>query len=100
MNRTMKLTLVMLLLVGAAPVARAQSDYTTGTISNSVAAGYPSPYGAGGGLYAYAPGFRAHSGARHDSRRLSTSTPRHDHALYDDVPSDPLGADPRFSPRY
>ncbi|HEY2528443.1 MAG TPA: hypothetical protein VGJ20_10950 [Xanthobacteraceae bacterium] len=30
------------LLLGAAPAALAQSAYTTGTISNSQAAGYPS----------------------------------------------------------
>jgi hypothetical protein len=30
------------LLLGAAPAALAQSAYTTGTISNSHAAGYPS----------------------------------------------------------
>ena len=52
MNIVRKLTLAMALLLGAAPAALAQSDYTTGTISNSVTAGYPSPYGAGSGLYA------------------------------------------------
>ena len=35
--------------------ARAQSDYTTGSAANRVAAGYPSPYGRG--LYDYAPGY-------------------------------------------
>jgi hypothetical protein len=36
--------------------ALAQSAYTTGTAASRAAAGYPSPYGNGGGLYAYAPG--------------------------------------------
>ena len=35
--------------------AMAQSDYTTGSAANRVAAGYPSPYGRG--LYDYAPGY-------------------------------------------
>jgi hypothetical protein len=42
----------------AAPAAgRAQSAYTTGTVESSQAAGYPSPSGYGGGLYAYVPGY-------------------------------------------
>jgi hypothetical protein len=36
--------------------ALAQSAYTTGSAANRVAAGYPSPYGSGSGLYAYVPG--------------------------------------------
>jgi hypothetical protein len=36
--------------------ALAQSAYTTGTAASRAAAGYPSRYGNGGGLYAYAPG--------------------------------------------
>jgi hypothetical protein len=36
--------------------ALAQSAYTTGTAASRAAAGYPSPYGYGSGLYAYAPG--------------------------------------------
>jgi hypothetical protein len=36
--------------------ALAQSAYTTGTAASRAAAGYPSPYGNGSGLYAYAPG--------------------------------------------
>jgi hypothetical protein len=35
--------------------ALAQSAYTTGTAASNAAAGYPSPYGYGSGLYAYAP---------------------------------------------
>jgi hypothetical protein len=37
--------------------ASAQSAYTTGTIANSEAAGYPASGGYGSGLYAYAPGY-------------------------------------------
>jgi hypothetical protein len=36
--------------------AMAQSAYTTGSAASRAAAGYPSPYGYGSGLYAYAPG--------------------------------------------
>src|SRR5580700_6645827 len=36
--------------------ALAQSAYTTGTAASRAAAGYPSPYGYGSVLYAYAPG--------------------------------------------
>ena len=36
--------------------ALAQSAYTTGSAASRAAAGYPSPYGYGSGLYAYAPG--------------------------------------------
>ena len=36
--------------------AFAQSEYTTGTIASSEAAGYPASGGYGSGLYAYAPG--------------------------------------------
>jgi hypothetical protein len=100
MNTVRKLTLAMALLFGAAPAALAQSAYTTGTISNSVAAGYPSPYGTGSGLYAYAPGFGARHAERHHGRAWSTSARGHDHALYDYVPSDPYDADPRFGFRY
>jgi hypothetical protein len=81
MNIVRKLTLAMALLLGAAPAALAQSDYTTGTISNSVTAGYPSPYGAGSGLYAYAP-FGARGGGRQHGHAWLTSARSHNHALY------------------
>jgi hypothetical protein len=38
--------------------ASAQSAYTTGSAADRAAAGYPSPYGYGSGLYGYAPGGR------------------------------------------
>jgi hypothetical protein len=53
-----KLTLIAAIAASsiALPAAAlAQSAYTTGTEANRVAAGYPSPYGYGSGLYAYAP---------------------------------------------
>jgi hypothetical protein len=37
--------------------AMAQSAYTTGSAASRAAAGYSSPYGGGGGLYDYAPGY-------------------------------------------
>jgi hypothetical protein len=54
-----KLTLVAAIAASslALPAAAlAQSAYTTGTAASRAAAGYPSPYGYGSGLYAYAPG--------------------------------------------
>jgi hypothetical protein len=63
MKITKQTTLALLLAlgatIGAASAASAQSAYTTGTIASSERAGYPavSPYG--GGLYAYAPGYRS-----------------------------------------
>ena len=90
MNTASKLTLVMALLC-AAPAALAQSAYTTGTIANSVAAGYPSPYRTGNSFYDHAPGLGAR---RHYSRARSTSARRHDRAVYNYVPSDPLDPSP------
>jgi hypothetical protein len=54
-----KLTLIAAIAASsiALPAAAlAQSAYTTGTAASRAAAGYPSPYGYGSGLYAYAPG--------------------------------------------
>lgn len=46
--------------------ALAQSAYTTGTVASSEAAGYPSSYSSGSGLYAYAPGYgHAHVSSSH-----------------------------------
>jgi hypothetical protein len=45
-------------------VALAQSAYTAGNAESSAAAGYPSPYGSGSSLYAYAPSY----GYSHDYR--------------------------------
>jgi hypothetical protein len=64
-----KLTLIAAIAASsiALPAAAlAQSDYTTGSAENRAAAGYPSPYGNGGGLYDYAPGWsNARSGQGH-----------------------------------
>ena len=54
-----KLTLIAAIAASsiALPAAAlAQSAYTTGSAASRAAAGYPSPYGYGSGLYAYAPG--------------------------------------------
>jgi hypothetical protein len=62
-----KATLALIAAIAASSIAlpaatMAQSAYTTGSAANRVAAGYPSPYGFGSGLYAYAPGrFYGHS---------------------------------------
>jgi hypothetical protein len=53
--------------IGSSGVAVAQSAYTSGTAASSETAGYPSPYGYGSGLYAYAPGH--FTGGRDDSRQ-------------------------------
>jgi hypothetical protein len=56
-----KLALIAAIAASSIPLpaaALAQSAYTTGTAASDAAAGYPSPYGSGSGLYAYAP---AHS---------------------------------------
>ena len=57
----------IVLSLSAAPVALAQSDYTTGTAASNEAAGYPSPGGYGGGLYAYMPNYKSGytAGAHH-----------------------------------
>ena len=47
--------------------ALAQSAYTTGSAASRVAAGYPSPYGYGSGLYAYVPGHAVPGHAHHRS---------------------------------
>src|SRR5579862_1915470 len=44
-------------VIGVASPALAQSAYTTGTESDSVSAGYPSPYG--NGIHTYAPALAA-----------------------------------------
>jgi hypothetical protein len=54
-----KLTLIAAIAAStiALPAAAlAQSAYTSGSAANRAAVGYPSPYGNGSGLYAYAPG--------------------------------------------
>ena len=57
-----KIILAITLVLGATSAALAQSDYTSGTISSSETAGYPtignpSTGSFGSGLYAYAPGY-------------------------------------------
>ncbi|MGA7866264.1 MAG: hypothetical protein WCA23_20125, partial [Stellaceae bacterium] len=42
--------------IALSAAAQAQSAYTSGTAASRAAAGYPSPYGHGSGLYDYAPG--------------------------------------------
>ena len=65
MKITKQLTLALLLALGATAgavtAASAQSAYTTGTIASSEHAGYPAVEAPsyGGGLYAYAPGYRS-----------------------------------------
>jgi hypothetical protein len=98
-NSARKLALVLVSLLGVAPAALAQSAYTTGTITDSIAAGYPSPYGPPSDFYNYAPGFRARSGGRHHTHARSTLARRHDHVLYGMVQSDPLDAGPRVGTR-
>lgn len=61
--------------LGLASGALAQSAYTTGTIADSEAAGYPTignpgggvapSYGYGRGYYAYAPGYAADGSVHH-----------------------------------
>jgi hypothetical protein len=55
-----KAKLTLIAAIAAASIAlpataMAQSAYTTGSAASNAAAGYPSPYGYGSGLYAYAP---------------------------------------------
>jgi hypothetical protein len=52
---TKKIVMAMALLLGATTATLAQSAFTTGTLADSAAAGYPSTYGYEGGLYNYAP---------------------------------------------
>jgi len=57
-----KIILAIAVVLGGTSAALAQSDYTSGTISSSQAAGYPtignpSTGSFGSGLYAYAPGY-------------------------------------------
>jgi hypothetical protein len=49
------IVLAVAFLLSASTLTLAQSDYTTGTAESSAAAGLPTPYGYGGGLYAYVP---------------------------------------------
>jgi hypothetical protein len=56
-----KAKLVLIAAIAASSItlpaaAMAQSAYTTGSAASRAAAGYPSPYGYGSSLYAYAPG--------------------------------------------
>ncbi|HEY2532947.1 MAG TPA: hypothetical protein VGJ20_34285 [Xanthobacteraceae bacterium] len=51
---TKKIILAIAFLLSAAPVALAQSAYTSGTEASRVRAGYPSPYGYSSGLSSYA----------------------------------------------
>jgi hypothetical protein len=61
---TKTIIIAIALLLGAAPAALAQSAYTTGTAASNAAAGYPSPYGGGSGIYDYVPDY-GHATHRH-----------------------------------
>jgi hypothetical protein len=59
------------LAIALPTVASAQSEYTSGTVAGDTAAGYPSPYGYGNGLYSYAPDYghsHAAQGRQHRGR--------------------------------
>ena len=58
-----KIIAALALVLATTTAALAQSAYTTGTIADSEAAGYPSPYGHAGHFYAYAPSY-VHGHAR------------------------------------
>ena len=62
-----KIIAALAFVLATATAALAQSAYTTGTVADREAAGYPSPYGSGNQvyahIYAYAPG-HAHGHAR------------------------------------
>ena len=63
-----KILLTVSLVLGATSAALAQSAYTSGSAASREMAGYPSPYGGGGGLYAYAPRYGSpHVTVRPDS---------------------------------
>lgn len=70
-----KLTLIVAMTaftIALSPTALAQSAYTTGTAGSSAAAGYPTLYEYGGGLYDYAPhDGDGHSAYYHSYRYLS-----------------------------
>jgi hypothetical protein len=53
-KRTM-LVVMTTFTIALSPAALAQSAYTTGTAGSSAAAGYPTLYEYGSGLYGYAP---------------------------------------------
>jgi hypothetical protein len=58
MSNKVKIIAAIVAFGFASPAAAlAQSAYTTGTAASSAAAGYPSPDGYGGGLYAYDSGY-------------------------------------------
>jgi hypothetical protein len=56
-----KIIAALVIVLATITAASAQSAYTTGTIADSEAAGYPSPYGFGSHVYAhvyaYAPSY-------------------------------------------
>lgn len=65
---TTKIIAALAFLLAATGAAFAQSAYTSGTEASSVAAGYPSPYGGGAGVYAYVPNY-GHRLGSHSRRR-------------------------------
>jgi hypothetical protein len=73
-----KVKLILIAAIAASSIALpaaalAQSAYTTGTAASRAAAGYPSPYGYGSGLYDYAPrqGYGHSAHARHSRHMVS-----------------------------
>jgi hypothetical protein len=72
MNKA-KITLIAAIAaLSLATPALAQSAYTTGSAASNAAAGYPSPYGNGNGIYDYAPGYSFGHGAHQHQRRDQT----------------------------
>jgi hypothetical protein len=55
-NKAILMVAIAASIIALPAAALAQSAYTTGSAASRAAAGYPSPYGYGSGLYAYAPG--------------------------------------------
>jgi hypothetical protein len=71
-----KLTLIATLAtftIALSPAALAQSAYTTGTAASSAAAGYPTLYEYGSGLYDYAPDHGDEDSAHYRYSRHLTS---------------------------
>ncbi len=63
------IVVVMAFLLSATTATLAQSAYTTGSAAGNAAAGYPSPYGYGSGLYAYAPTYHVAIGREWRGRK-------------------------------
>ena len=94
-----KAKLALIVSIAAATIALpaatlAQSAYTTGSAADRAAAGYPSPYGYGSGLYGYAQGGRyGHVQGRYPGRNVDRGGFTHLELAYGghdfDKPPDP-----------